>query len=176
MAERIWQDFISSKKLGENSPPNLPKRHSSIPPNRKLIEQVRVNVVWETVIKSWNCDWSRREKNWLKTIEQNGLGRNDWNSLKIKSCEVKHSSCSCYATFQFVWIGIPLIQWISRNFTGLQLFSIGLIALALKWVPNSSTLRTPTLPWSAPGCRTGNEGKLSNSWFDGLTWLCLAAA
>ena len=33
-----------------------------------------------------------------------------------------------------------------------------------------------TVPWSAPGCRTGNGGKLSNSWFDGLTWLCLAAA
>ena len=32
------------------------------------------------------------------------------------------------------------------------------------------------LPWSSPGCRTGNGGKLSNSWFDGLTWLCLAAA
>ena len=33
-----------------------------------------------------------------------------------------------------------------------------------------------TLPWSAPGCCTGNVGKLSNSWFDGLTWLCFAAA
>ena len=26
------------------------------------------------------------------------------------------------------------------------------------------------------GCRAGSGGKLSNSWFDGLTWLCLAAA
>ena len=32
------------------------------------------------------------------------------------------------------------------------------------------------IPWSSPGCRTGNGGKQSNSWFDGLTWLCLAAA
>ena len=32
------------------------------------------------------------------------------------------------------------------------------------------------VPWSASGCRTGNKGKLSNSWFDGQTWLCLAAA
>ena len=27
------------------------------------------------------------------------------------------------------------------------------------------------IPWSAPGCRTGNGGKLSNSWFD---WLQLS--
>ena len=32
------------------------------------------------------------------------------------------------------------------------------------------------IPWSAPGCRTGNGGKISNTWFDGLTWLCLGAA
>ena len=32
------------------------------------------------------------------------------------------------------------------------------------------------IPWPSPGCHTGNGGKLSNSWFDGLTWLCLAAA
>ena len=32
------------------------------------------------------------------------------------------------------------------------------------------------LPWSAPGCRTGNGGKISNTWFDGLNWFCLGAA
>ena len=33
----------------------------------------------------------------------------------------------------------------------------------------------PVEPWSAPGCRTGNGGKLRISWFDGLTWLCLVS-
>ena len=41
---------------------------------------------------------------------------------------------------------------------------------------NRATFITPIVPWSSPGCRTGNGGKLSYSWFDGLTWLCLAAA
>ena len=31
------------------------------------------------------------------------------------------------------------------------------------------------VPWSAPGCRAGNGGKISNSWFDGPNLLCLAA-
>ena len=37
-------------------------------------------------------------------------------------------------------------------------------------------LRKVTVPWPSPEYRTGNGGKLSSSWFDVLTWLCLAAA
>ena len=33
-----------------------------------------------------------------------------------------------------------------------------------------------TVPGSVPGCRTGNGGKISNTWFDGLNWFCLGAA
>ena len=32
------------------------------------------------------------------------------------------------------------------------------------------------LPGSAPGCRTGNGGKISNTWFHGLNCFCLGAA
>ena len=46
----------------------------------------------------------------------------------------------------------------------------------LLWEPCFRIIPHGCVPWSAPGCCTGNGGKLSNSWFDGLTWLCLAVA
>ena len=69
-----------------------------------------------------------------------------------------------------------LAQW-DRKGSRSHMWQVSLLRLSCREEPLDDDFIVPnTLPGLAPGCRTGNGGKISNTWFDGLNWFCLGAA
>ena len=76
----------------------------------------------------------------------------------------------------------PRHTWMTQASSGLQiLIYVAILCLLIyNYCACGTSVTSLTekfhVPWSAPGCRAGNGGKLSNSLFDCLTWICLGAA